>query len=361
MPPTARPETVVRMPEGKICDGVAHPHGARGDASGRGAEVAQRLGVFIGDLRRQAALRTQHELHRQAEGVQGGLELVLAGKRLEQFEEGRTLVPGRVGGPIDDVVALERRDGDHVDVVDAELGRHGLDLVGDPCEGLLRVAEQVDLVDRHDHVRHAKQGDHREVAAGLLEDALAAVDQHDHGVGGRGAGDHVARVLHVTGAIGEDEAAVAGGEIAVGDVDRDALLALGAEAIGQQCEVELAVGEPALGGRAGHLLELIGEDRLGVVQQTTDEGRLAVVDRPGRREAEEGRALEPGALSVMHDGHQKYPSFLRSSIAASEMRSSARVAPRSVRVERAISATIDVRSAASDSTAPVQLMSPTVR
>ena len=49
------------------------------------------------------------------------------------------------------------------------------------------------------------------------------------------------------------------------------------------------------------------------------------------------------------------------SIAAAEIRSSARVAPRSVTVVAATSARMESKSSASDSTAPVQLMSPTVR
>jgi hypothetical protein len=80
--------------------------------------------------------------------------------------------------------------------------------------------------------------------------------------------------------VGQDEAAPRGGEVAVRDVDRDALLALGAQAVGQAREVELAVA-PA------QVVELVGEDRLGVVEQAPDERRLAVVDRPRRGEAQQ--------------------------------------------------------------------------
>ena len=59
--------------------------------------------------------------------------------------------------------------------------------------------------------------------------------------------------------------------------------------------------------------------------------------------------------------HQKYPSFLRSSIPASEIRSSARVAPRSVSREAATSATTSSVVNAADSTQPVQVASPIVR
>lgn len=122
---------------------------------------------------------------------------------------------------------------------------------------------------------------------GLLDDALARIDQHDHGVGRGGARDHVAGVLHVPGAVGEDEAAPVGGEVAVRDVDRDALLALGPQPVGEQREVERAVREAAGARGRGDLVELVGEDRLRVVQQPAHQGGLAVVDRARGREAEQ--------------------------------------------------------------------------
>ena len=120
--------------------------------------------------------------------------------------------------------------------------------------------------------------------AGLLEHAVAGIDQHDGDVGGRRAGDHVAGVLRVARRVGDDEAALRRGEVAVGDVDRDALLALGAQAVGQQGEVALAVAVAPAG-----LLdrgELVLEHRLGVVQQSTDQRALAVVDAAGSRDTQ---------------------------------------------------------------------------
>jgi hypothetical protein len=232
----------------------------------------------------------------------------------------------------------------------AEVARERGDIRCHRAEDRGVVVDEVDLVDGDDDVRHAQQLHDREVPAGLLEHALAHVDEHDDGVGRGRPRDHVARVLHVAGAVGEDERPAPGGEVAIGHVDRDALLALGPQAVGEEGEVDRAglAAEAALSGGAGDRLELVGEDRLRVVQQAAHERGLAVVDRPGGREAEERR-------------HQKYPSFLRSSMAASERRSSARVAPRSVRLDAATSVTISERVAASDSTAPVQLRSPTVR
>jgi hypothetical protein len=64
----------------------------------------------------------------------------------------------------------------------------------------------------------------------------------------------------VAGRVGQDVVAGRGREVAVGDVDRDALLALGAQAVGQARQVELAVTAVEVG-------VLVGEDRLAVVQE----------------------------------------------------------------------------------------------
>ena len=122
------------------------------------------------------------------------------------------------------------------------------------------------------------------VPARLLERALARVDEHDREVRRRSARDHVARVLDVAGRVGNDELAPRRGEVAVGDVDRDALLALRAQAVSQQRQVNGGIAAPPRG-----LLdrrELVLEDALRVVQQPADERALAVVDRARGREAQ---------------------------------------------------------------------------
>jgi hypothetical protein len=124
------------------------------------------------------------------------------------------------------------------------------------------------------------------VAARLLDHALAGVDEHDGQVGGRGAGDHVARVLDVAGRVGQDELAPRRREVAVGDVDRDALLALGPQAVGQPGQVERPVDPVQVG-------ELVGQDRLRVVQEAPDQRRLAVVDGAGGRQAQQLRNSRP--------------------------------------------------------------------
>ncbi len=184
-------------------------------------------------------------------------------------------------------------------------------------------------------------------------------------------GDHVAGVLDVARGVGDDELALRGGEVAVGDVDRDALLALGPQAVGEQRQVRVLVAPVAAG--ALDRLELVLEDRLRVVEQATDERALAVVDRAGGREPQHlhqtahevplacGLVSKVGPWRARRRSSLKYPSRLRSSMAASDRRSSARVAPRSVMRVAATSTMTSAIVAAVDSTAPVHDASPTVR
>ena len=114
------------------------------------------------------------------------------------------------------------------------------------------------------------------VALGLLDHAFAGVDEDDGEVGGGGTGHHVAGILGVAGGVGDDELALGRGEVAVGDVDGDALLALGLEAVGEEGEVDVLVAAAA--GGFLHGLELVLEDGFGIIEQAADEGGFAVVD-----------------------------------------------------------------------------------
>jgi hypothetical protein len=112
----------------------------------------------------------------------------------------------------------------------------------------------------------------------------------------------------VAGGVGDHELATRGGEVAVGDVDRDALLALGPQAVGEQREVERAVAV-APRRRLLHGLELVGEDLLGVVEQAADQRALAVIDRARGGEAQQLGRTRAQARGVAVGGgagrHQK--------------------------------------------------------
>ena len=121
------------------------------------------------------------------------------------------------------------------------------------------VADKIHLVDREHQVRHPQQGGQEGVPAALLGQSLPRVHEDDRQVGGRGARHHVARVLNMAGRVGDDEFAAGGREVAVGDVDGDALLTLGPQPIGQQRQIRVFLTTVAAGPLDG--LKLILEDR----------------------------------------------------------------------------------------------------
>ena len=123
------------------------------------------------------------------------------------------------------------------------------------------------------------------MSLGLGDDAFARIDEDDGQFGGGRAGDHVARVLNVAGRVGDDELAARRGEVAVGHVDGDALLAFGAQAVGEQREVN--VGVAALSAGALYGFQLILEDGFAVQQHAADQRALAVVDAAGGGEAQQ--------------------------------------------------------------------------
>ena len=250
-------------PGGLHHDGVAHADRAFRDLAG----VAAVLAI----LRRHGrVLRAQHVLHRYAPAARRyGGQFVSARHGLEQVEHRGAVVPGRAARALNHVVAFERAHRHRDGVGHAELRRVLRDIRGDAAIDGLVVVHEVDLVHGDDHVRHAQQRRDGEVAQRLLANAVPCIDEHHEGVGSRGSRDGVAGVLHVPGAVREDEGAARRGEVPVRDVDRDALLALGAQPVGEQREVN------GLGAaRAAHALYRlvgVGEDRLGVVEQATDE------------------------------------------------------------------------------------------
>jgi hypothetical protein len=127
---------------------------------------------------------------------------------------------------LDDVVAQQGRDRDEGEIGELELAGELRELGPDLLEHLLVELDQVHLVDAHGQVLHLEQRRDHGVAPALLRHALAGVDQDERQVGGRCARDHIARVLHVAGGVGDDELPLRCGEVAVGDVDGDALLPL---------------------------------------------------------------------------------------------------------------------------------------
>ena len=92
---------------------------------------------------------------------------------------------------------------------------------------------QVDFIDRHDHLTDAEQRADQGVPSSLHQDALARIDEDDGEFGPGRAGRHISGELLMAGRIGDDERSPGGGKKPIGDIDRNALLALGFEAVHQ--------------------------------------------------------------------------------------------------------------------------------
>lgn len=103
----------------------------------------------------------------------------------------------------------------------------------------------------------------------------------------------------------DDKFALGGGEIAVGHVDGDALLALRLQAVHQQRQVQLLAGGAELLAVGLQRLQLIFIDLLGVVQQAADKGALAIVHAAAGEKAQQALVLlgvQVGFNALFADG-----------------------------------------------------------
>ena len=101
------------------------------------------------------------------------------------------------------------------------------------------------------------------VPAGLLDHTLAGIHQHDRKIRRARACNHVACVLHMARRIGHDEFAARCREVTVSDIDRNALLAFGTQAVGEIRQIDL----PAASDVRGNLqrFDLILHQRLRII------------------------------------------------------------------------------------------------
>lgn len=155
-----------------------------------------------------------------------------------------------------------------------------VEIGGDGSEYAFGVGDQVHLVNGKDDVADAHQARDRRMPPGLREEALAGIDEQHRDVADGGPRRHVAGELLVARAVGDDEASPAGREIAVGHVDRDALLAFSGEAIEQQRIVE------AVAARAGDRRKLVIRHQPGIDHHPPEQGRLPIVDGPASKHAQ---------------------------------------------------------------------------
>jgi len=145
----------------------------------------------------------------------------------------------------------------------------------------------------------------------LRKKTFGRVNQNDGEVRGGSSRGHVAGVLLVAGRVRDDEFPVRGAEVTVSDVNGDALLALGAQAVRQQGKINGSAR--AVDAAFLHGVELVFIDRFAVVQQPADQSRFTVIHAARGGEAKEllmEFLLEEEVQIVLHfegqgGGHQK--------------------------------------------------------
>src|ERR1039458_2306286 len=153
---------------------------------------------------------------------------------LQVFQEARSAEPGHVPAPPHHVVAGQRADGKKIRMRGVQMRKELAELRLDSAKNIRIVTHQIHLVHRDREVRNPEERSDVGVPARLREHSVARVDQYDGQFGGGRSGRHIARVLLMTGRGGDDEFPPSCREIAVSDINGDALLPLGAQTIRQQ-------------------------------------------------------------------------------------------------------------------------------
>ena len=147
---------------------------------------------------------------------------------LEVVKQRWAIVPQHVGGFVHDVITAQGGEGYIGDPLNVELA-HKFGVIGrDALVHAPVVIHQIHFVDGHHQMGNAQEGGEEAVPFGLGEYPFAGIYEDDGQLGRGSARNHVAGVLNVPRRVGNDEFALGGAEIAVGDINGDFLLALGA-------------------------------------------------------------------------------------------------------------------------------------
>ena len=120
----------------------------------------------------------------------------------------------------------------------------------------------------------------------LRRQAMTRIHENDRHIRSGRSRRHVARVLLMAGRVGDDELPSRRGKIPVRHVDRDPLLALRLQPVGQQRKIDrpCATGSDRLFLRDSKLIFI---DGFRVVQQPANQRGLAVIHAAGRRKAQQ--------------------------------------------------------------------------
>ncbi len=158
-------DTRVVKPDGSTVDLVAGLEHAAGDGAGVAAVVVQVASSCCGRITYCTGKRASIRLRSEA----------MCTSSRWCSSEGPSY-QGMASLRVTTLSPVSADDRDEGQVVDLELHGEVAELVADLLEALLRVVDEVHLVDAHDQVRDAEQAGQEGVPAGLLEHAVAGVD-----------------------------------------------------------------------------------------------------------------------------------------------------------------------------------------
>ena len=238
------------------------------------------------------------KLHRHAERALGDMRCCFGAFQCRQH--GRAGIPRHTSAGRGDIVPIARAYRDRSDGERSQLAEQPVKVGDDLVEHSLIEIDQVHLVHGEHKLADAQQRCDGRVATRLHQQALARIDQQDRNVGLRRAGDHVTGVLLVSRRIGQDEPAPGCLEEPVGDVDGDALVALGRKAIHQKRIVGAARHRAEADAVALQRRHHVVRDRAALEQQPPDQGGLAVIDRATGKNAQKGIGHSEIPLALLH-------------------------------------------------------------
>ena len=139
-------------------------------------------------------------------------------------QQGGTIIPGHPVGSGDDIIAMKRLYWDRRDIGEAKPVIQACEVSQDRLEPVFGVIDKVHLVDRQHDIPDAEKRRDEGMASCLGKPPFARVDHHDRQRSGGGTDHHIARILIMSRGVGDNEVPLVRGEIAVSDIDGDALL-----------------------------------------------------------------------------------------------------------------------------------------
>ena len=189
------------------------------------------------------------------------------------------MIPMGMGAGFNNVVALKRRNRHTSNLFKAEVfGKQAifcLNLV----KLILRVLDQIHLIDRNDHLFDSDQRHDIAMSFRLRQDPFAPIHQNNRNVCVGGTGCHVTGILFMARCVRHNKLTLIRGEETIGHVNGDALFAFRLQTIQQQRIVNIAALGADFFGIRFKGGQLIFKNQLGIPKQTPDQRAFAIIHR----------------------------------------------------------------------------------